>query len=405
MWLVTADGSVDCSSDPGNQELHVEFLHYCEALTGLGVLKNGGTFVLKIFTMFEDSTICLLYLLNICFTKVSVFKPASSKSGNSEVYVICLDFKGFEIIEKVWEKLLIPYKTGHFDVDKSMFDLNKINKDFLNQLLQITNFFMKKQIEHINDNIKYFKNDSKTESGIIHQIKIYIANRYINKYKLKRISQQFRLVSALDVSYFFTIETKRFKFENGVTRFDVKKLIPMDINCDILDVKLGERFSDVKSSRFCSSFDKFIFRKHQGQLFDHLRNKLQESSTVITLDNFSTIHEFHKYFFYKIFNSNKSNFLIVRIPLLTNFLVGLLFILISFYKEVYLHKSGLIVLSGTNSDFRNRKQFFEIIHKSYNTLSESKLFECDILQVVSPNLFYNNNYFDFIWNYNQIILK
>ncbi|XP_044263152.1 cap-specific mRNA (nucleoside-2'-O-)-methyltransferase 2 [Tribolium madens] len=399
VWLVTADGSVDCSFDPGNQELHVEFLHYCETLTGLALLKPGGSFVLKIFTMFEDSTICLLYLLNVCFGKVSVFKPGSSKSGNSEVYVICLHFKGLKVLDKIWDSLIFPYKTGHFDVHKSMFDLNKINKDFLNQLLHISGFFMKKQIEHIVDNIKFFKNDSQNESGRIHQIKVYVANRYINKYKLRSISQHFKLVSALDISQFLSNEINKIQFVNGVAKFEVENLIQMNITCDILDVKLGERFNQVRSSRFCSKDNKFLNKiKPHGPFYKHIENKLKATSTVISLDsNFDAYCEFQKHVFYQIFHSNKRNFIIVGVPLLTNFLVGLMFILVSCFKQIYIHRSGFIVLC--EGDLEKNRQVFTIIDESYRSGNN-----CDILQVVPPNLFYNNNFFDFVWNYNQIVL-
>ena len=56
--------------------------------------------MIKMFTTFESETICLLYLLSICFKQIEMFKPATSKEGNSEVYVICLDFHKSDWIEK-----------------------------------------------------------------------------------------------------------------------------------------------------------------------------------------------------------------------------------------------------------------------------------------------------------------
>ena len=52
------------------------------------------------FTMFESETVCMMYLLSICFDQLEVFKPATSKEGNSEVYVICLGFHRSEWVEK-----------------------------------------------------------------------------------------------------------------------------------------------------------------------------------------------------------------------------------------------------------------------------------------------------------------
>ncbi|XP_015839665.1 cap-specific mRNA (nucleoside-2'-O-)-methyltransferase 2 isoform X2 [Tribolium castaneum] len=399
VWLVTADGSIDCSSDPGNQESHVEFLHYCETLTALALLKPGGSFVLKIFTMFEHSTICLLYLLNVCFGKVSLFKPGSSKSGNSEVYVICQHFKGPQVVEKIWPSLLSPYKSGHF-VDKSMFDLNKINPDFLTQLLHISRFFMQKQIEHILDNIRFFRNASQNESGKVHQIKVYVANRYINKYKLKSISRHLKLVPTLDISQFFSNEVKKINFVNGVAKFDAKNLVQVNPTLDILDVKLGEKFTQVKSSRFCDNLPKLNFSnkmKSHGPLYQLVANKLGATATIISLDSpFESYYDFQKDFFYKIFHSKKRNFLIVGVPLLTNFLAGVMYILISCFSHVHVHQNGCIILCG--GDLAKIAPVFATVEKRYRSVPD-----CGILQIVPPGLLYSNNFFDFVWNYNRLL--
>ena len=88
VMLVTADGSVDCQSDPGEQELLVRDLHHCEALCALAALAPGGALVLKMFTLYENPTVALLYLLGCHFAELHVCKPAASKGGNAETYVV-----------------------------------------------------------------------------------------------------------------------------------------------------------------------------------------------------------------------------------------------------------------------------------------------------------------------------
>lgn len=39
--VVTADGSINCMKDPGEQETFVEYLHFCETVTALASLKYG----------------------------------------------------------------------------------------------------------------------------------------------------------------------------------------------------------------------------------------------------------------------------------------------------------------------------------------------------------------------------
>ena len=69
---MTADGSVDCANDPGEQEVKVAALHYAEVVTALSLLCPGGSLVLKMFTMFEHTSISLVYILCCAFQQVQL---------------------------------------------------------------------------------------------------------------------------------------------------------------------------------------------------------------------------------------------------------------------------------------------------------------------------------------------
>ncbi|CAF3242443.1 unnamed protein product, partial [Rotaria sp. Silwood2] len=68
---ITADGSFDVQNNPGEQELLVYPLLKTEVYVALSCLMTHGNFILKIFTIFEQVTIDLIYLLYRTFRQVN----------------------------------------------------------------------------------------------------------------------------------------------------------------------------------------------------------------------------------------------------------------------------------------------------------------------------------------------
>ena len=87
VMLVTANGSIDVSGGPNEQEENNAQLHYCEVVAAVGALAVGGAFVLKMLTLFEHSSIGLVHLLSGLFEYTSICKPAMSNPSNSEIYL------------------------------------------------------------------------------------------------------------------------------------------------------------------------------------------------------------------------------------------------------------------------------------------------------------------------------
>lgn len=185
--LVTADGSVDCSDDPANQENHVSLLFLWEVVTALSILSEDGSFVLKIFTIFEVFTISLLHFLKSVFHKVTLFKPGPSKPGNSEVYVINQGFLKVKCSESVlWKQFLnAAYKM---DTELALVDINTMSVSFLRSIKSYVLKSCSAQKTVINDNVKCYEGLSHGEYVKLQQVKNYIATRFVDKFGIHSIS-------------------------------------------------------------------------------------------------------------------------------------------------------------------------------------------------------------------------
>lgn len=181
--LVTADGSFDCQENPDEQEALVASLHYCEVTAALLLLSPGSSFVLKMFTLYEHSSICLLYLLNCCFHSVTVFKPATSKAGNSEVYVVCLNYDRKEAVRPLLSKLIRNYGP-HMADREALFPNAVIPKSFLKQHEEVCVFFHKLQVETITENLQLFEGMSAEQRQRLDHIRDSVAQEYLQRFQV-----------------------------------------------------------------------------------------------------------------------------------------------------------------------------------------------------------------------------
>lgn len=181
--LVTADGSFDCQENPDEQEALVASLHYCEVTAALLLLSPGGSLVLKMFTLYEHSSVCLLYLLNCCFRSVSVVKPATSKAGNSEVYVVCLSYDGKEEVRPLLSKLIRNYGP-HLADREALFPSALVPQSFVEQHEEVCAYFHALQVETITENLRLFEGMSSEQRQRLDHVRDCMAQEYLQRFQV-----------------------------------------------------------------------------------------------------------------------------------------------------------------------------------------------------------------------------
>ena len=90
--LITSDCGFDEKEEYNNKEqLHSLVIMNC-IFNAVYLQNENGNYILKVFDIFTETSIHLLYLLNTLYSEIYIYKPKTSRPSNSEKYVIC---KGF----------------------------------------------------------------------------------------------------------------------------------------------------------------------------------------------------------------------------------------------------------------------------------------------------------------------
>jgi len=183
MDLITGDGGFDFSVDFNKQEIISTKLIFCQICFALAMQKKGGIFILKIFDIFTEASIDLLYILSSLYEKIIIIKPFTSRLANSERYIVCKNFKlddSYSIIKRFSN--LFPIINSD-DQIKRFLNI-EIPYIYINKLEDINAIIGQQQLENILSTLYLLDNNKQDKLDTIKKNNIQKCIQWCIKYKL-----------------------------------------------------------------------------------------------------------------------------------------------------------------------------------------------------------------------------
>jgi len=165
MDFITADGGFDYSSNFNKQEILSINLILAQVIYAIALQKKGGTFILKIFDIFTQATIDILYILSSIYEKCYIIKPNTSRNANSEKYVVCKSFKLDETSELI-HKLTSFFHTQTTSTIVRVLSI-PIPYIYINKLEDINAILGQQQLENILYTLHLLDNNKSDKLEII----------------------------------------------------------------------------------------------------------------------------------------------------------------------------------------------------------------------------------------------
>lgn len=443
--LVTGDGSIDCLDQPENQEEFVSKLHLAEFIVSLAILADDGSMLIKMFTFYETTSIAMLYILNCCFRELHIFKPATSKEGNSEVYVIGIGFKKSKITDGIIEKMISNFK----DESKTLLELDAIPAGFQQEVVEAARFFMNQQVSVIEGNIRTFKKYDKLENDRIKLMKQQIVEEYVKQYDVGPITEEQKLLHGLHVSNDINLNVRVHSGSHSerITFFNLSRCDQFQVFFDRLRHFYESIFENALNSlcvaqKFCNlevssrDFCKPIQGRHIGKVVSskfilltlvkyliELRTFLEETldpdevyigkkvsvcgnHLVIDMEYFRRASSYDTYekdvtmkLLSFLLTHEEDVFIIEGLPLFTQFIVGVILYLALFvFEEVHLKRSsGNISFKSLRVDGKeNLKSLIDLLNQQ-DSSSKALLGICDTKMLFS----FSQEFYKSVIDYNN----
>jgi DNA-directed RNA polymerase II subunit RPB2 len=189
--IATSDAGIDVSADYSSQEKNTALLNYGQIVAAILSLAPGGHMVTKQYTFIHPFNRSVIALVGFLFEEAYVVKPATSRPGNSEIYLVGKYFRGID--ETLTNGLLnrfMAYAEGLTPVDGApLFNPNSY-VDIDNELLKAgKKIHNEQQVEFLKEMDDVYNNKEYPQKELS-QISQHLQKEWLDKYPVLPIEKE-----------------------------------------------------------------------------------------------------------------------------------------------------------------------------------------------------------------------
>ena len=192
--IVTSDVKYVPEKENYDEEENINIpVHLGHTISSLKLLKKGGVAILKHLTLCESASVSILYLLSCCFKYLYLFKPETSKSANSEIYVLGLCYYGTseEQIDKLLEIMEFIRPLNDDKPKPCLFKRSCIPESFIKKIILASEKLADEQMINIqemvdNYELNKYKNIRKLEDEL-YDTRVAICSEWIKKMDIQEL--------------------------------------------------------------------------------------------------------------------------------------------------------------------------------------------------------------------------
>ena len=162
--VITGDIGMNFEGNYGEEESVQAHANVGQIASALMMLKKGGISMTKMYSYFEPLTVSLLAVVTRVFDRIEMSKPMFSRPGNTETYLICIGYKGYEYSEKYIDLIMNRLRNWNME---PLVSMECLNDKFISSVINSSKVFSDITISTLNaENVEYHRMKGKSRREI-----------------------------------------------------------------------------------------------------------------------------------------------------------------------------------------------------------------------------------------------